>query len=281
MHGVRGYAAHTYTTHLTCMKLLRKSLLLFAALTGAALLLPGCGGSPDNNGDQFVSVSAFKSGTGFYIQGSPVIRIVSMGQPQDVSPGNGSFNQIGKLSTENDRYGSDSAPAETSEEAWQNFAGDMADITRGESSCLVNVRITNSSTNEYSIGGQATYTVGGNLGYLELYFDEVSGSNNNLEYAALIHFMGALTRSDLTYSTDGDAQDNSSTSESNIQRVTITSLTGSMIKFWFNFETNMCLIELNYVGSTQLKNTATGETFQTAVDMKGAWRITHPFLRLN
>lgn len=278
MHGVRGYVAHTYTTHLTCMKLLRKSLLLFAALTGAALLLPGCGGSPENNGDQFVSVSAFKSGTGFYIQGSPVVRIVSMGQPQDVSPGNGSFNQIGKLSTE---YDESSSANETSEEAWQNFAGDMADITRGESSCLVNVRITNSSTNEYSIGGQATYTVGGNLGYLELYFDEVSGSNNNLEYAALIHFMGALTRSDLTYSTDGDASDNSGISQSAIERVTITSLTGSMIKFWFNFETNMCLIELNYVGVHKYVNTTTGVPSQSAAEMKGAWRITHPFLRLN
>lgn len=278
MHGVRGCAAHTYTTHLTCMKLLRKSLLLFAALTGAALLLPGCGGSPDNKGDQFVSVSAFKSGTGFYIQGSPAIRIISMGQPQDVSPGNGSFNQIGKLSTEFDDF---AYSGSTAEETWQDFAGDMADTTRGESSCLVNVRITNSSTNEYSIGGQASYTVSGNLGYMELNFDEVSGSNNNLEFAALIHFMGAVTRSDLTYDRgDRDSrEDDSNVGDSGIDRVVITSLSGSTIKFWFNFETNVCLIELNYVGTYKYKRG--DESFTSPPGMKGAWRITHPFLRLN
>lgn len=261
----------------TRMKLFRKSLLLLTALISVSLF-PSCGGSPNDTGDQYVAVSSFKSGSiGFYIQGSPAVRIISNGVPNDLTPGSNPAGTIGRLDTENDGIKNNT---ETSDEAWSNFAGDMSDVTTGTQSCLVNVSIHNSSTNEYSISGQATYTVADRLGYLELYFDEVSGSNNNLEYAALIHFMGALTRSDLTYSTDGDGTDSSGTGVSAIERVLITSLTGSVIKFWFNFETNQCLTELCYVGVHKFVNTNTGETYQNSASMKGVWRITHPFLRL-
>ena len=118
------------------------------------------------------------------------------------------------------------------------------------------------------------------MGYMELSFDEVSGAGNNLEYAALIHFMGAVTRSDLTYSSDGDRTDTSGATESADNRVIITSLTGSVIKFWFNFETNQCLTELNYVAQSKVAQTS-GGSITTIPAMHGVWRITHPFLRLN
>ena len=257
------------------MKLFKKSLSLLAVLLSATLL-PSCGGGANDEGNQFVSVTAFKGGsTGFYVQGSPVVRIVSNGQPYDVNPGRNPYPTIGRLDTWNDGFkdGGDS------EEDWNNFAGDMSDVTDGDQSCLVNVTIRNSSDNQYSINGQATYTVSGKMGYMELYFDEVSGSNNNLEYSALIHFMGALTRSDLTYSTDGDATDSSGTTSSADQRVLITSLTGSVIKFWFNFETNEALTELCYVAQTKAKDT-NGVDYATGIAMRGVWRITHRFLRL-
>lgn len=257
------------------MKLFRKTLLLLSALIGVSLF-PGCGGSAEEAGNQFVSVSSFKSGSvGFFIQGSPVVRIISKGAPNDVHPGANPFPSIGRLDDYNDEY---EGGGNTAEE-WQNFAGDQSDLTDGDSSCLVNVTIRNSSTNEYSLDGVATYTVAGNMGYMELSFDEVSGSSNNLEYAALIHFMGAVTRSDLTYSTDGDSTDTSGAANSSDQRIIITSLTGSVIKFWFNFETNQCLTELNYVAQVRFA-TPTGQTGVTPAAMHGVWRITHPFLRL-
>ena len=255
------------------MKLLRKSLLLFAALLGVTLF-PGCGGSADDTGNQFVSVTSFKSGSvGFYIQGSPVVRIISRGQPNDVSPGRNPFPTIERPDNFNDDYVTSGM---STAEQWEKFATDNSEETEGDTSCLVNVTIRNSSTNEYSLDGVATYTVSRNLGYLRLDFDEVSGSSNNLEYAALIHFMGAVTRSDLTYSTDGDATDNASAAGTADRRVVITSLTGSTIKFWFNFETNQCLTELCYVAQTHYVDNS-----DSAPEMHGVWRITHPFLRLN
>lgn len=253
------------------MKLFRKSLFLLSALLGASLL-PSCGGGGEETGNQFVSVTSFKSGSvGFYIQGSPVVRIISRGQPSDVNPGSNPFPSIGRLDTWNDDF----MGGGNSLEDWENFAGYQADVTTGNQSCVVNITIRNSSDNQYSIDGVATYTVAGNMGYMELYFDEVSGSSNNLDYAALIHFMGAVTRSDLTYSTDGDGTDSSGAANSADQRVIITSLTGSVIKFWFNFETNQCLTELCYVAQTKLQDNAV-----SAIGMRGVWRITHPFLRL-
>lgn len=261
------------------MKLFRKSLGILAAISAAALL-PACsGGANTVNGtaNQFVSVSAFKSGScGFYVQGSPVVRIISRGQPNDINPGSNPFPSIGRLDTWKEDM--NVLGSGDSEEEWLNFAGNMADVERGEQSCIVNVTINNSSTNEYSIDGVATYVTSGSMGYLELYFDEVEGSNNNLNFAALIHFMGAVTRSDLTYSTDGDSSDSSGAVSSEDQRIMITSLTGSVIKFWFNFETNMALTELCYVARTKLQDME-GHEVHTPPGMRGVWRITHPFLR--
>lgn len=263
------------------MKLFRNTLIILSALACASMF-PSCGGSPENTGDQFVPVSAFKSGSaGFYILGSPVVRIRSNGSPNDVSPGSNPFPQIGRL----DDFTDLAVGGGNTEEEWQNFAGNQSDVTKGDQSCIANVSIYNSTDNQYSIDGSATYVVSGQMGYMELVFNEVSGAGNNLEYAALIHFMGAVTRSDLTYSSDGDRTDSSGATEAVDNRVIITSLTGSTIKFWFNFETNQCMTELNYVAQTKYtvvgSGEASGASGTTPPAMRGVWRITHPFLRLN
>lgn len=261
------------------MKLFRTTLLLAASLM-AATLFPSCGGSAENSGNQFVSVSAFKSGScGFYIVGSPVVRIRSNGTPNEVSPGPNS-SAIIEHPDSSMVSGSDVDPG------WEDFAGGLSDITQATSSCLVDVTISHSSSNEYAISGVATYAVNGDLGYMELGFNEVSGSGNNLEYSSLIHFMGALQNSDLTYTSDGSSIDTSGTSSGTAERILITSLTGSVIRFWFNFETNQVLTELNYIAEvkTDVVRDKDGNVigFQTTgARMTGVWRITHSFYRLN
>lgn len=260
------------------MKLFRITLLLTALCS--ASLVPSCGGGGDETGNQYVSVSAFKSGaTGFSIIGSPIVWIESTGPVQGTgSLGSNPFPDISRPDDSDDQYIHTDGYVGTLEQ-WNNFAGDMADAEKGSSSCYVNVRISNSSDRQYSIDGVATYTAIGNLGYLHLYFDEVSGSNNNLEYAALIHFMGAVTQSDLTYSTDGDSSTSDGATTGSKQRYLITTLTGSELKFWFNFDTNQSMTELNYVASRKLVNTQTGVEFAEPARVQGIWRITHPFVR--
>ena len=257
------------------MKLFRTSLLLAAAL-GVAALLPSCGGGADESGNQFVSVSAFKSGScGFYIHGSPDIRIVSSGMPNDVNPGSNPFPQIGRP---------DSSISESVEDEWMDFAGDLADVGNGTSSCLVNVVIRNSQEQDYSISGTATYVVSDRMGYLELNFNEISGGSGNLEYAALIHFMGAVTKSDLTYTSEDNSIDSTGVSSGSAERILITTLTGSTMKFWFNFDTNQVLTELCYVCQLNVyyeDGAGNAHEAVTPVTQRGVWRIVHPFLRLN
>lgn len=239
-----------------------------------AALLPGCGGEANDSSNQYVPVSAFKnSSVGFRILGSPIVSIISRGQPGDVNPGYNPFPSIGRL----DDY-LDSATSNALED-WQNFAGDQEDVREADQSCWVRVSIYNSSNNEFSLDGVATYAVSGDMGYMKLSFDEVSGSSNNLEYSALIHFMGAVTRSDLTYSTDGDATDNSAATDSTVKRVIITSLTGSIMEFWFNFRTNECMTQFSYVAQVEGYDSE-GRKGWTLPRMTGVWRITHPFLRV-
>lgn len=259
------------------MKFFRFALII-AALSGVALF-PSCSGGSEEVGNQFVSVSSFKAGsTGFHIIGSPSVWIESMGQPTNIANlGKNPFPEIGRLDDSTDSH----VGGEDTAEVWNSFAGDMADETTGTSSCYVKVNIYNSQDHQYSISGTATYTVGGDMGYLMLYFDEVSGSNNNLEYSALIHFMGALTQSDLTYSTDGDAQNNNGTTSGSNERITITTLTGSQIKFWFNFATNQCMTELCYVANQRMVDLETGNEYTEPLRVRGIWRITHPFARTN
>lgn len=260
------------------MKIFRFALII-AALSGVAIF-PSCSGGGEETGNQFVSVTAFKSGSvGFHLIGSPTVWLESDGEPQNISSlGKNPFPEIGRLDATNSSE--NVLGGEDIEETWNNFAGNMSEETTGSSSCYVRVSIYNSQDKQYSIRGTATYTVGGQMGYLNLFFDEVSGSNNNLEYSALIHFMGALTQSDLTYSTDGDGKDNSGTTTGANERVLITTLTGSQIKFWFNFETNQCLTELCYVANQRMVM-ENGTEYSEPVRMRGVWRITHPFVRAN
>lgn len=254
------------------MKIFRFSLL-FGALIGAALL-PSCGGGANSKGDQFVSVTAFQSGSvGFMIQGSPYVQVVSRGPLQGI---NGQ-NTVNGIQTPD--FTMDDFEGENVEESWRDFAGDMAELREGTQSCVVTVRVTNSSENEYSIDGIATYTVAEKLGYLKLNFDEVSGSGGNLEYQALIHFLGAVTQSDLTYNnSEGTGTNTNGTSGTGANRILITTLTGSELRFWFNFETSQAMVELNYTANITTEVTANSQQV-TATREHGVWRIVHPFWR--
>ena len=247
----------------------------------SVLAFPSCGGGGDKNGggDQFVSVSAFKSGSAGYVMvGSPRVMIVSQGVPNNVHPGNSSFNKIqrpnpGLYAVEDEKL--------STEEAWADFIGDMDVADYGETSTYVNVSVSHSSDNQFALQGSATYTVTADksLGYMVLMFDDIAGSSGNVEFQSLIHFMGALTRSDLTYDTHGDSSDNSGVTPGSEERILITTLTGSEMHLWFNFQTNMVMAELRYVCIGNRINTNTGHEFVTPIEMRGVWRVTHPFLK--
>lgn len=246
----------------------------------SVLAFPSCGGGGDKNGggDQFVSVSAFKSGSaGYMMIGSPRVTIVSQGVPNNVHPGNSSFNKI--PTPDSGGYAIEDEKLNT-EEQWADFIGDMDVADYGETSTYVNITVSHSSDDQYALRGSATYTVTAdkNLGYMEVMFDEIVGGSGNMEFQSLIHFMGALTRSDLTYDTHGDSTDNSGVTPGAEERLLITTLTGSVMRLWFNFQTNMVMAELRYV-CVGNRVTETGVHHVTPVEMRGVWRVTHPFLR--
>ena len=208
----------------------------------AALFLPACsGGGNKEKGDNFVSVNAFKSGSsGFVSITSPALYIVSNGPVQNVGPVN---PEIGRPITAGLLNQSE---IDDIENLWADFAGEQADVSTSENSCYVNVSVLNSSDRQFSLKGMATYSVSGNMGFLNLGFDEITGSTN-VEFDALIHFLGAATANDLQSSTNS-SNDGASIDGTTLERIVLGSLRGGTIRMWFNFETNQALVELSYQG---------------------------------
>ena len=201
----------------------------------AALFLPACSGGGDKDkGDQFVSVNAFKSGSsGFYFYSSPVLKIVSNGPEQGIS----NNNPVPKVKRPTDANSDDSVG-----NMWADFAGEYSNVDEGYSdgSCQTNVAIYNSSDSQYSLSGTALYAVSGKIGYMELAFNEIT-SSTNVEFDAIVHFLGAATANDLQVATNSST-DTTITNGVTLNRVVLGSLRGAMVKIWFNYETNQALV---------------------------------------
>ena len=211
----------------------------------AALVIPACSGGGDKDkGDQFVKVNAFKSGSaGFYFYSSPVLKIVSSGPEQGISSKNPMPN-IKKPTDVNDD--------DTIGNMWADFAGDQSDVNASEESCQVNVAIYNSSNNQYSLSGTARYAVAGSIGYMEIGFDDIT-SSTNVEFDAIVHFLGAATANDIQVSTNSST-DTTVTNVISLNRITLGSLRGATLNIWFNFETNQALVSVRM----QVANMDTG-----------------------
>ena len=105
---------------------------------------------------------------------------------------------------------------------------------------------------------------GGHRAYLEASVP-ILQSNNNLLDEGLAHFFGAVTYGNLP-TTSGNTLSLVWFDDS-MQRVLLTSASGTKIKVWFNFDTESCLIQL----SGQVYGTLVGADGGTIIDMTGAF----------
>lgn len=203
----------------------------------AAVLLPACGNG-DQNGDNFVSVQQFSSGSaGFFIQGiGATMRIRSNGQGDNTD-------------IVNDTRPSGNLPLP--EESWQNAGGNTVQMTRPEGwettgavaetskilsgSLLINntlVAHINSMTYQLEEGGQR--------GYLSITYEAV-GSDSSFT-TGLANFFGYVSQANVSEGA-GNTSSTVYVNESG-QRVLLPSVAGTSVKIWFDFSSGYALMQL-------------------------------------
>lgn len=206
----------------------------FVALATAAFLSACGGGGGDGENDNYVSTQQFASGSvGFWLSGSGTLSIISQGPKGDIGKSQQKV-QIDKPSLEFDWNGAT---------GWKVPEG-YEDYGMSESSTPVCTGSLMSDGRMFARLDSIIYRVeeGGRRAYLEATTPILSSHNQSLD-EGLAHFFGAVVMGDLP-TTAGNTL-SLVWYDSTLQRVLLTSASGTKIQIWFNFDTEKCLIQLS------------------------------------
>lgn len=206
-----------------------------------ASLIPACGGGGDEDGENFVSVKQFTSGScGFFITGTGgVVRVISNGTAgnEDIHRGKPG-SQIYEPA---DVFDANLKPDSGRDTAWyvpdayQNMgiSEDVSPVLGGRLVANGNVL----STIDAMIYHMEE---GGKRAMLEVWFPT---NNNTTSFSeGLAHFFGATVYADLP-SVSGNTLALVWTDDS-MTRVLMPTASGTSMRIWFDFDSGKCLVQL-------------------------------------
>ena len=229
----------------------------FVALATAAFLSACGGGGGDGENDNYVSTQQFASGSvGFWLSGpGGSMSIVSQGARGDV----GKSKQKVQISTPSSEFDWDGATGWKVPEGYDDYG--------------ISESVTPVCTGQLMSDGRVFTRLdtilyymeeGGQRAYLEASVPVLQSNNSSLD-EGLAHFFGAVTYGNLP-TTSGNTLSLVWFDDS-MQRVLLTSASGTKIKVWFNFDTESCLIQL----SGQVYGTLVGADGAVIVETSGVF----------
>ena len=210
------------------------------AAVAAAALLPACGGGGDEEGENFVSVQQFNSGSaGFFLTGpGGALRLMSRGQGMNADVGKGKPGV--QLNTPKPMFDPNSEEADPSTglapvAGWTDL-GVSEEVSRICTGYLADggTIVANFNSMEYHM------EKGSRRAYLEATTPSVNNADSTNK--ALAHFFGAVVYGDLP-SASGNTlalvwYDTTS------QRVLLASADGCSFHAWFDFNSSRAVVQL-------------------------------------